>query len=141
MNKAEVNEMLPKAYELLKKHNIVKNNKINKSWYGQISVFGSAISTGSLLSAIAFFSDNGSCSVDRQNLLRVIFDLIKDDFIIDNNPPKKLFDLARINMGENELMVKESIINATIATKLAMKLYELTDEKAWYYEWKNNIQF
>ncbi len=130
MNKAEVNEMLPKAYELLKKHNIVKNNKINKSWYGQISVFGSAISTGSLLSAIAFFSDNGSCSVDRQNLLRVIFDLIKDDFIIDNNPPKKLFDLARINMGENELMVKESIINATIATKLAMKLYELTDEKA-----------
>ena len=130
MNKAEVNEMLPKAYELLKKHNIVKNNKINKSWYGQISVFGSAISTGSLLSAIAFFSDNGSCSVDRQNLLRVIFDLIKDDFIIDNNPPKKLFDLVRINMGENELMVKESIINATIATKLAMKLYELTDEKA-----------
>lgn len=130
MNKAEVNEMLPKAYELLKKHNIVKNNKINKSWYGQISVFGSAISTGSLLSAIAFFSDNGSCSVDRQNLLRVIFDLIKDDLIIDNNPPKKLFDLARINMGENELMVKESIINATIATKLAMKLYELTDEKA-----------
>ncbi len=130
MNKAEVNEMLPKAYELLKKHNIVKNNKINKSWYGQISVFGSAISTGSLLSAIAFFSDNGSCSVDRQNLLLVIFDLIKDDFIIDNNPPKKLFDLARINMGENELMVKESIINATIATKLAMKLYELTDEKA-----------
>lgn len=130
MNKAEVNEMLPKAYELLKKHNIVKNNKINKSWYGQISVFGSAISTGSLLSAIAFFSDNGSCSVDRQNLLPVIFDLIKDDFIIDNNPPKKLFDLARINMGENELMVKESIINATIATKLAMKLYELTDEKA-----------
>lgn len=130
MNKAEVNEMLPKAYELLKKHNIVKNNKINKSWYGQISVFGSAISTGSLLSAIAFFSDNGSCSVDRQNLLPVIFDLIKDDFIIDNNTPKKLFDLARINMGENELMVKESIINATIATKLAMKLYELTDEKA-----------
>lgn len=130
MNKAEVNEMLPKAYELLKKHNIVKNNKINKSWYGQISVFGSAISTGSLLSAIAFFSDNGSCSVDRQNLLLVIFDLIKDDFIIDNNPPKKLFDLARINMGENELMVKESIINATIATKLAMKLYELTEEKA-----------
>ena len=130
MNKAEVNEMLPKAYELLKKHNIVKNNKINKSWYGQISVFGSAISTGSLLSAIAFFSDSGSCSVDRQNLLPVIFDLIKDDFIIDNNPPKKLFDLARINMGENELMVKESIINATIATKLAMKLYELTDEKA-----------
>ena len=129
MNKAEVNEMLPKAYELLKKHNIVKNNKINKSWYGQISVFGSAISTGSLLSAIAFFSDNGSCSVDRQNLLLVIFDLIKDDFIIDNNPPKKLFDLARINMGENELMVKDSIINATIATKLAMKLYELTDEK------------
>ena len=141
MNKAEVNEMLPKAYELLKKHNIVKNNKINKSWYGQISVFGSAISTGSLLSAIAFFSDNGSCSVDRQNLLRVIFDLIKDDLIIDNNPPKKLFDLARINMGENELMVKESIINATIATKLAMKLYELTDEKAWYYEWTNKIQF
>ena len=130
MNKAEVNEMLPKAYELLEKHNIVEKNKINKSWYGQISVFGSAISTGSLLSAIAFFSDNGSCSVDRQNLLRVIFDLIKDDLIIDNNPPKKLFDLARINMGENELMVKESIINATIATKLAMKLYELTDEKA-----------
>lgn len=130
MNKAEVNEMLPKAYELLKKHNIVKNNKINKSWYGQISVFGSAISTGSLLSAIAFFSENGSCSVDRQNLLPIIFDLIKDDFIIENNPPKKLFDLVRINMEENELMVKESIINATIATKLAMKLYELTDEKA-----------
>ena len=92
MNKAEVNEMLPKAYELLKKHNIVKNNKINKSWYGQISVFGSAISTGSLLSAIAFFSDNGSCSVDRQNLLRVIFDLIKDDFMTHKERFKSIND-------------------------------------------------
>ena len=127
MNKAEVNEMLPKAYELLEKHNIVEKNKINKSWYGQISAFGSAISTGSLLSAIAFFSQQGSCSVKREQLLKVINELV--------NKSKQDCDLFKYvtekNKSGHDIIAKDSIINATIATKLAMKLYELTDEKAW----------
>ena len=127
MNKTEVNEMLPRAYDLLKKYDIVEKNKIKKSWYGQISTFGSAISTGSLLPAIASFSDKGSCSVERGKLLLVIRELICKDDKLDSSLYEYVNNKNKNNM---DIIAKDSVLNATIAVKLAMKLYELSDEKA-----------
>ena len=43
MNKAIINDEIVIAYDVLKKSEIVENGKIKKTWRGQISTFGAAV--------------------------------------------------------------------------------------------------
>ena len=49
MNKAIINDEIVIAYDVLKKSEIVENGKIKKTWRGQISTFGAAVTMGSLI--------------------------------------------------------------------------------------------
>ena len=121
MNKKKVDELLPASVIILKTVEIANESGIiNKTFRGQISTFGAAIVNGSLLSAIAFFSDKGSSSVDRPKLIKAIYNLIQP---LDTNG--NLFDYVKSKGPSKEREVKEEIINATIAIKLAMNLYTL----------------
>lgn len=131
MNKRIIDEEIQLAYDVLSATKIANNGVINKAFRGQISSFGAAISCGSLISAVAFFSDQGSCSVDRTKLLSAIYDVMKQQKHI-NPPQQKLFDYVREqisrDVGNNrayENACKEDILNAAIALKLAMNIYEL----------------
>lgn len=108
MNKHRVNDLIPKAYELCKEHGI------NMAFRGQISAFGSAIATGSLLAAVAFFSDQGSASIDRSELMVVINKMLKC-------PEKTLFDTVKASNDTTAL--KEEILDCAIAVKLALNLF------------------
>lgn len=128
MNRKKVDELLPRAACVLKEVNIVddKTGTIKKAYRGQISTFGAAIANGSLLSAIAFFSNKGSSSVDRTLLMTAIYKLIQQD-----NKEGNLFEYVKSRKGSKERETKEEIINAATALKLAMNLYTLeggTDE-------------
>lgn len=59
MNKAIINDEVVIAYDVLKDSEIVENGKIKKTWRGQISTFGAAVTMGSLIPAVAFFSEPG----------------------------------------------------------------------------------
>ena len=134
MNKAEIDRLLPGAYQVLQSKDCGiaynKNNElcINSSYRSQISSFGAAVVQGSLLSAIAYFSvkadndrSNGKkTEVDRSKLIQCIFSLLKNN----DDAEKNLFDYVVKNKG-NEEQVKENILNAAIALKLAMNLYKL----------------
>ncbi len=120
MNKKKVDELIPKAVEALQQAGIVKDGAIVKTFRGQISTFGAAIVNGSLISAVAFFNEKGSASVERQNLLRAIKILIPGAAGSSN-----LFEYVKEQGKKNEGTVKEEILNAAIALKLAMNLYEL----------------
>ena len=120
MNKKTVNEWISPAYKALAKYEIAVDGKVKKTFRGQISTFGAAISTGSLRAAVAFFSDNGSASVKRENLMHAILDILKSEKIA----PASCDSLYQY-VDQNELDAKEPILNATIALKLAMNLYHL----------------
>ena len=124
MNKNIINDEIQYAYEALINNKIAENNKINKTYRGQISSFGAAITMGSLLSAIAFFSADNNATVSREKIMATVLDVIKK-----NNTAVKensLYEYVRkeSNAGR-EASVKEEIVNASIAIKLAMNLFEL----------------
>jgi len=126
MNKGIINEEITYAYDALAKCKIANDGKIKKTFRGQISTFGAAVTMGSLLPAIAFFSDNGEASVERKRLMEaILFVLKKRDSGISE---ASLFDYVS-KRKNTELQCKEDILNATIALKLAMNLYELTKEE------------
>ena len=85
---------------------------------------------GSLLPAIAVFSDKGSAEVDRQKLMDAVLIVLKEKDICSREL-NKLFEYVNSSGGDGKLQMeenkkKENIINASIALKLAMNLYTLT---------------
>ena len=148
-NKRKIDEYISKAIEVLNNNKkIVKEGgKIDKTFSGQIATFAVAVSTGSLLSAVAFFSDNGGASNERSSLMNVIYEIIADEKLSDtdkeddknkrnvNNKNSKLLDyviskyekLKESNDIVSYNRIKEDILNAAIAVKLAMNFYELVD--------------
>ena len=127
MNKNEINKLIPYAYEALAKTKIVENGCISKTFRGQISTFGAAITMGSLVAAIAFFNDKGSASVDRAELMKAICMVLVDSGKIElkneNIDKDSLYNYVLSQKSES--LCKENILNASIAIKLAMNLYEL----------------
>ena len=148
-NKRKIDEYISKAIEVLNNNKkIVKEGgKIDKTFSGQIATFAVAVSTGSLLSAVAFFSDNGGASNERSSLMDVIYEIITDEKLPDidkendknrnnaNNKYSGLLDYVKVKYKKSkeskEIVsynrVKEDILNAAIAIKLAMNFYELVD--------------
>ena len=151
MNKNVVARQIPLAYKELETSGIVVKKDeyklIPKGYRGQISAFGDAVTMGSLIPAVAFFSkrsgDQSSTSeedVDRTKLMKAVFLLMKDDAdsygtAVQKAKFKNVSDLMQYiyNVSENETDLekkkkalktcKEEIENAAIALKLAVGLY------------------
>lgn len=135
MNKKVIDECIPIAYQALQESGIVEEGeggirKINKNFKGQISSFGAAVTMGSLLSAVAFFSDKGSSAVDRSKLMDAILIVLKKQKKAQESQ-NKLYEYinekyeGHLNHEEVEAVIREEIINIAIAVKLAMNMYIL----------------
>ena len=145
MNKRKIEEWIPLAKNAIEKTGISKDGKILKSFRGQISSFGAAVTMGSMKAAVAFFSDNGGASVKREELMKAILEILQRQEkevgmqVDGQNKPihgksvKEYKTLAEYVFSEEnpklEDEMKEEIINAAIAIKLAMNLFELVDDK------------
>lgn len=140
MNKAKINELLPKAYDILKETGIADENHVIISTYqGYISTFGAAVSGGSLLAAIAFFSndklsdDKRSMVCSKEKLMRALYFLVQEDKSLRKDAlfqyiKRKVLRNGRINLRQ-EAVYREELINGAIALKLAMNLYEIDGKK------------
>ena len=124
MNKEVINKEIGIAYEVLSDVGIAKDGKIDKTFRGQISGFGAAVTMGSLNSAIAFFSQKNEASVDRDKIPKAILEVLQRTKCVEPEY-KNLFEVTN-SKGDD---IKEDIINAAIALKLAMNLYELIKTK------------
>lgn len=120
-------EMIIRAIEILNTVGIVKteNNQkyIEKSFRSQISSFGASVEMGSLLSAVAFFSNKGGSDTDRPKLMQAIYMLITNTE--ENCNEKALLVYVKDN---NTAETKRNVIDAAVALKLAMNTYELRDK-------------
>lgn len=135
-NKRKIDDYISKAIEVLEQNQEVqKDGKIKKSFQSQLATFGVAVSSGSLISAVAFFSEQGESSVKRQELMALIYDLVlKQKEQIPSVPdPKKLLYYVQEKYKESKKhndprlywKVRDDILNAAVALKLAMNFYEL----------------
>ena len=126
MNKTKIDKLIPYAYDAIDKAGIAKKGEVQKTFRGQISSFGAAITMGSLLTAIAFFSDDGGAKVGRSKLLDAVLSVLKADNAVPDET-MSLYKWADEQIkAKKETQCKEQIINAVIAVKLAMNLYKLT---------------
>ena len=132
MQNNRIDKLLPVAYNTLKNNDsIVKEGKIEKALRGQISSFGAAILTGSLSTAVAFYSSQGHAKTPRQALPNVLFQILKegkllleeDQVSIRNEAVKDLKDLVLVSKDPE---LQEKITDASIAIKLAMNFFTLT---------------
>lgn len=120
MSKSRINRFLSIAYDAIKNSELIENDKLQGNYKAQITSFGAAISMGSLLSAIAFFSDKGSSDLKRQELMKLIYYVIKNKTVAYKDITNyDLFKYARDN--EN---VKQEVLDAAIAIKLTLNLFE-----------------
>lgn len=127
MNKKRVNEWIPRAKVALEKAGIAKNNAVDKTFRGQISSFGAAVTMGSLVAAVAFFSQKGSSLTDRHNLLLAL------DYIIHNRTECRKKEEISLILDEvldtpqaDMHTLTELYIDASIALKLAMNYFDMS---------------
>lgn len=143
MNKKRVNNMIITAKDILLDTGIahLKDSKkphsddnpyvIQKTFRGNIATFGAAVVTGSLKSAIAFFSQQGGSDVERPKLIEAMFRCIM--ITEGKTVPEKTTASSILGMICSCDSIKlrewtEKFIDASIALKLAMNFYTLVKE-------------
>jgi CRISPR-associated protein Cmr5 len=129
MSIQRVNNWIGFAKEALEELEIAKDGKIVKTFRGQISSFGAAISMGNLKSAVAFFSEQAGASVPREKLIRAIW------FVIKRSEGATIEEINKSHIKTNSIFefvckndstaLKKDFLDASVALKLAMNLFEL----------------
>lgn len=126
MNKKRVNEWIAPAAMALEKVGVSKNGKVDSTFRGQIAAFGASVTMGSLKAAVAFFAQQGGASVNRELLLLAMYDVITGGKLPRQElTPRKVFSYV---CDHDTVEVREQFLDAAIALKLAMNLYDLGKE-------------
>lgn len=129
MNKTKVNNYLPKAAEAITVCGIADGNgKIIKTYRSCISSFGAAIVTGSFKAATAFFSVDATEKSNQKQDEKVMRSklIIALNYIVNRNI-KTADEICKeiiIKDDKTTAALCEEYINASIALKLAMNLFE-----------------
>ena len=135
--------MIPSARDAVKTAKISSDGVVKKAFRGQISSFGAAITMGSLLPAVAFFSDQGKAEVDRSKLMEAIMLVLQNEDGPLGTAAKKYESNQLLefctevcnpapagNGGADKLsasQLREAVIDAAIAIKLALNYFKLVD--------------
>ena len=134
MDKSVIDQEIEFAYDAIQNCGICnEKHEVLKTYRSQLSSFGAAISMGSLMQAIAFFSEQGNSSVERPKILEAIFEVMKK-WKEKNNitiKQKHIFEYVRDERKKGNdavLVCQNDVVNAAIALKLAMNLYTLVDK-------------
>ncbi len=119
MDKNRVEELIPKAMESVEKF-IIKNNSVASEFKGYISTFGAGIVQNGLLSTLAFYENkSANTNEDRSSLLKAIF------YLIDKKSMEEFEEslLKYVLEKDDRDYIKEEIVNAAIAIKLALRTF------------------
>lgn len=127
MNKKRVDDLLPAAVDTLQRCEIAnEKGEIDKNFRGQISSFGAAVSSGSLLAAAAFFNQQAGAKNDRGKLMDAINSLLSSELKYQTSTT--LFNTIRSTPKSNQRKLKDDILACAVALKLAMNLYTLKSD-------------
>ncbi|MBU5593309.1 type III-B CRISPR module-associated protein Cmr5 [Clostridium sp. MSJ-4] len=136
MNKREIEEQIPIAIdsinefinnELFYKKDDKSFGLIPKEYNGYISNFGASIIQSGLISTVAFFeSEKSNSNSDKRVLTKLILQVIQEYKKLQVKDVESLlgYVLDNKNIAEE---IEEEIINATIAIKLAIRVFKFTE--------------
>ena len=127
MNKKRVDGWILKAKRALCTFGIAENGKIVKTYRSHISSFGSAVAGGSLVSAAAFFCEQGNAKVAQENLLQAMYYLITDE----SKSPRQILEAVCREQSDSQKYheLKEKFEDASLALKRAMNFFDLIDDE------------
>ena len=121
--KREINELIPQAVKAVKKSLLV-SGKVLKEYDGYIASFGASIVQSGLRATIIMYSNSEGGGKNKNNLLEAIYDVVKNQY--DWKPiEKSLGDFIKEHPEDNFLL-KQRIMNASIALKLVVRTFERT---------------
>ena len=114
MNNKHIEKLIPKAIDLLQRF------PKEKVYQGYLASFGPTVITSGIVQAVAFYTGDNK----KNEVIELMFNLIKDDVNTDKNSL-----LEVLNEGENykNYALKNKILEASIACKLAIRTFELKD--------------
>jgi len=126
MNKRKIEELIPFALDEISNQ---FTEEIPKEYKGYIANFGASIIQSGLLSTVAFFQNNNSGSnQDRRKITEMILNIIyKNENYEKSQKENNLLDYIISNIGRKKI-IKEQVINVTIAVKLAMGTFKFSDK-------------
>jgi len=116
MNKKNIDSLIPKAIEKLAQLQD-KNGKIDKVYQGYMASFGPTVISSGIVKTVAIYIDKNDSNAKRVNITKIMFDLIQQD-------PYQFIKDEKNNTNYN---LKNKILEANIACKLAIRTFELKD--------------
>jgi len=116
MNKKNIDKLIPKAMKELSK--LAKNGVIDKKYQGYLASFGPTVIASGIVKTVTIYIDEAKTNKKRKEVTNMMFSLI-------NENPKEF-----IKDGKNNLnyTLKNKILEANIACKLAIRTFELKEE-------------
>lgn len=124
MRKAQIDGFIKEAIKLVGEGDtklVRENGKIPKEFKGYVASLGTSLMQCGLIPSVALFSDLSSGSKEKEKILNVIYHLLKQD----DWPGTLLQKVIAISAGSSEEeKLKEEILDAAIALKLAIRTYE-----------------
>jgi len=118
MNKKYIDKLIPKAMTELSKWS--QNGVIDKKYQGYLASFGPSVISSGLLQTVMFYGGDN----DKKRVNELLFKLIKDD--IDSSH-SSMVEMLNENNNYKNYTVKNKILEANIACKLAIRTFELKE--------------
>jgi CRISPR/Cas system CMR-associated protein Cmr5 small subunit len=116
MNKKTIDKLIPKAIKALSKIQN-KDATIDKVNQGYLASFGPTVIASGIVKTVAIYIDESESNKQRKKVTNIMFSLINED-------PKAF--IQNVNSHTNYAL-KNKILEANIACKLAIRTFELKD--------------
>lgn len=117
--KKRVEQYIPDAINILVDVGIAENGKVNNKFHGYFSSFGASIVLSGIKPALAFYSNKKD--EERVKILKAIYKLITGNDELSATALLNYF----IENENNDPLLKQKIMDAAVALKLAVRTYEL----------------
>lgn len=114
MNNKNIERLIPKAIDLL------QNFPKEKVYQGYLASFGPTVITSGIFQAVAFYSGDDK----KKKVIKLMFDLIKEDLKTNH---LTLLNVLEENDNYKNYEIKNRILEASVACKLAIRTFELKD--------------
>ena len=128
MRNKTVEELIPKAIKYINDnfHKFKHSEKdgIDKVYSGYLNAFGPTVTTAGLNRTVAFFEDDEKKK--KKKITDMLFSLLKEEGTIPENA-KNLLDFINQNENYKSFLIKNKILAAAIACKLAIKTFKLEE--------------
>lgn len=114
MNNKNIEKLIPQAIKAL------QTFKKEKVYQGYLAAFGPTVITSGIVQAVAFYTGDEK----KNEVIKLMFELIKDGLNTNKNT---LLDVLKDGDNYKNYALKNKILEASVACKLAIRTFELKD--------------